>query len=750
MATPKQPAVAVTLTIPRDAGTQTVRASTRPLPDVEFVEGRVPAGGWTAIKRELSDEQGQASMATGGVTLTDDDGVLRAALAEDVARFCAQTEALVTVRSEEGRRANLTPRPLLRARVDVPTNARGGKSSRSRQVSLALIDALAPYYDQTIPRELFLREDFPDIDRAIENTPIPLIGGPHSDAGALDVNGNSAEQGLCPAIFVGMRKTVDFELTDTPAFLTPPTIVSAAPDAATGTTELAYGMTKLTAYGETVLSEPARVLNAPAALTPTDSVTLTWDADPDATGFVVYGRTNYTPVRRLKVLGAGVTSYTDTGVDAETSPGPPAINTAQVILDPDPSNPDSGFFWYFFVVCLGVLKDFDIYGSDLAVGRPPKRTILTEDYGITILHPFQSSGPVIWPHPDPWVEIGGKRVTGFYARGPIADHHVRGVVTFAVSTCGYEAVGDGTGLPVRQIFPLLALFLNEFVLKNGGLGYSNGDWGPLETFTGGTEILRTSRFTAMQDLTKLFLDNDEGYIGSVYLREPTTVRQFLQWFFNTVDGFGSTSHQGQWYPDLYNPYASVDDGRPYRERIEIDRLGEAELDRDNVEPRVLFQYAWNPDQKKFRSEVEKAQDDEAYDKQKAQLRDRGTVECHFSHDAATVRDAQRRRVQRLRYPRWKQPIVAKWTPALEDEPGDQILVTHRDGVGANGWENRPFKCISQEIDPNVGEVLLVAYDIEPLLTGAFAPSGLGDETTMSGNLGDEESSAPPPVGAFRV
>lgn len=718
----QNPTIGLTLTVDRDAGPGAVsRYSTRPFANTSWTEGRVPRGGWGTIRRSSSDDQGQPKMSTASALLNDDDGLLRQAIAEDEARFMQTGEATLGILSETGRTAGTPERMLFRARLEEPSIEiqRGRGDARARRVRINMVDALAPYYDRLIPNVPMLREDFPDIHRDLEGTMFPLIGGEHSDAGATDINGNPAEVGTIPAIYVGTRLTEDDNpFSGAPAFLLPPDDVVAYVNGASGDRTYYYTITALSAVGETLAGETITVANGPDSLSGTDSITLTWSEVEGAVSYIVYGRRNITPVRRLAVVSSPIGSpaspvvfeYTDTGADPEFAPGPPETNTAQV------ENVDGGFFWDFYVVCLGVVEITAWYASDVAVGQEPRRILMpTTTSGVDFLMP----GYAGWPHATPYLETAsGLRFTGFYARGPRSQHHKDGIVTIAVNVCGYEDVGDGSGDSIQQAFPLLQHFLNEFVLKNNGQGYRTGNWGPLEEFSDGVTMLQTSKFEAAQNLTETWIEGtgspSEGYRGAIYLREQITVREFIQRFLQTFDAFCAVNHHGQWYAYLIDDMALTDAGRHYRYQIEIKQLEAPQLDKDNVQPRVDFQYDWNPDAQAFRSEIERQEDATAVTAQEGKFQDRGVLQLYWSRDAETVRDAMSRRITRLRYPRWTQRFVTNYL-GVEEEPGDQIRITHPDGVGVSGWSDRAFLVTEHVTDPSRGEVALTCVDLEPLL-----------------------------------
>jgi hypothetical protein len=729
---PLQPAIWIEVRLERypvSAGIALYRWSTRPLADQNFVEGRILS--WGRIVRSLSDGMGQYDVGKASVVLNDADGLFRSILATGTStEWVDNREAAIKMLSDTGRAAGLVPRLLFRGVLD------NMKPEGNRRASVDIVDRIRPYLDVVLPQATFERTyeggaGFTDIHKDLVGTPIPLIGGEHNDSGAVDITGAPAEKGMIPAIFVGNRQTI-LDDTSVPAFLAPPT-VDATVVGTPGTRVLAYAVTAWSGYGETVLGNVEVVTNANATLDATNYVALSWGAVTGATHYTVYGRSLLSPSRRLAVLTT--TSYNDTGAAAETPPGPPLVNNAQI------PGVDGSFFWDFYVICLGVVPISQIFASDLAVGVPPRRVLMPpETYGVDFLVP---DGPD-WPHPDPWVEIGGMRLTGFYARGPRSFHHTEGTVTMAVNTCGYEDVGDGSGVPINQAFPLLQLFLNEFVLKNGGSGYRTGNWGPLETWDdGAVPILQTSKFAACQTLTQTRLTDAVGYTGAFYVRDRITVREFLKRFCETFDAFLATNHHGQLYPVLIDDGANVTGARQYRERMEIsEALPAPSFDNDAIENKWIYQYDYDPDAKGFRGDAESVLDQPAIDALRGKVKER-SLKQYYTRDAATARDAIGRRRLRTRYPPMMQAIPTNLL-GVEEENGDLIRVTHRDGIGAPGvgYLLTPFLVVSHIVEPTSDgrqrtSCTLVGMNLSRILTAAF-PSGIVEDASniFEGNPGD--------------
>lgn len=94
-----------------------------------------------------------------------------------------------------------------------------------------------------------------------------------------------------------------------------------------------YQISALGANGETLVSAPVSVVIAGTAVT--NSVTLTWDPVPLATGYEIYGRTALS-VGQLVTIGQGTFSFVDTGIITPVVvPGKPITSSANL----PPRNP---------------------------------------------------------------------------------------------------------------------------------------------------------------------------------------------------------------------------------------------------------------------------------------------------------------------------------------------------------------------------------------------------------------------------
>lgn len=115
----------------------------------------------------------------------------------------------------------------------------------------------------------------------------------------------------------------------------PPTGVAVNSSTSGGTLAPAtysYQVSALSATGETLASSAVQVVIAAGSVT--NSVTVSWDNIPKAYGYLIYGRTTGA-IGFIEQVGAGVTSFVDTGAITPDTTKPPKTSAA----DAPPVNP---------------------------------------------------------------------------------------------------------------------------------------------------------------------------------------------------------------------------------------------------------------------------------------------------------------------------------------------------------------------------------------------------------------------------
>ncbi len=721
--------------VPASLGTNTYRWALRPLPDAgAWTEGRVT--GYGKVKRGSSSVDGDYDIGSSDLTISDDDGLIRGLLASASTRYFTGREGALEILSEAGRAAGTAWRPLMRGRVsDI-------QCPPGRQATLRLSDIVGSQFtgfdlEKTLGVPM-TRAIIPNLPDKTLNRIFPIITGEWSDIGTVDENGDAADKGLLPVIDAGPAFLFD-DGSSAPdgtvaQKLTPPNLTAPTVNGTPGTTAYDYLVTALSEVGETYRTGVANVTTGPEVLNATDSITLNWGNITGNTGYRVYR-----DFELIATLAADTITYTDIGAPAR-SINPPDVNTAEVTQTVDGETVTG---WRMFVLKIGAASEiFHIYASDLAEHETPRRVRVPEGaYGSE----FLVYGRTGYPHSDPFVEVAGVRFAVIYGRGPRVQQHLNGTVTIAWNGCGDDDVGDGSGTTITEAFPALQHVVNEYGIKNNGEGYLTGDWGPLETYSNGVSKLKTSAFASAQAKTVEWIGS-RGYQCSIAIFEPISLREFLRNFHITFACHTTSDHHGQFYPFLIDDTASVSAGRIYRDRIEITKLTDQQIEHDKVETKVIGHYDWDPDAQTFRIADQVFEDTDASDAYFAP-RTRSPRKCFYTRDAATFTDACTRHLTRYkvapRYLSWETDLTG-----LEDENGDQVRATHYDGAGGtDGDAATPFVIMDHEIDPKRGRVVLTGFDLNRILSAGFPVLA----TDASGAvLGDETSSSAPTTGAYEL
>lgn len=738
-----QPSIRFVLRLLEPGGATTVyRWAKRPFADqTEWTEGRL--SGWGRITRQLSTFDGSYNVGSTDVTVDDSDGLFRGLLSGATTRFMTAREGAIELLSEYGRAAMLPWRRLFRGRItDVQVKP-------GRKATIRLADEVGSHFTgfdlEKVIGVRITREMFPNAPEESINRIFPIVIGEHQDFGVVDVNGNPADKGLLPVVDVG-DEMVGSEGTTPPGdvvrrYLSPPE-VTVTVNGTPGGTQYVYRVTALSPYGETTPTT-VTINNGPAVLNGTDNFTFDIVGQDGATGFKIYGR--YEQDRKKLAL---VTSGTAVFVDDDDSylfeSTWPDVNGAQV--DQADGTGETFYGWARLITKIGANAEvIHVYASDLNPGGSPKRVRMPESvYGSE----FLVYGRPGWPHADPWVEVGGVRFGCIYARGPRLEQHRAGTVTITWNGCGDDEVGDGTGPTIDEAFKALQHVLNEYVLKDSGNGYRTGTFGPLEAYADGQAKLRTSAFLECQALTAEWI-GDRGYLAAFAIVEPINVREFLRRFCITFACHVGSDHHGQMFPVVIpGPDTDPSLGRHYRDRIEVIRLQDQTLQHGDVETRVTYHYDWDTEAGAFRV-TDRVVEDAAYSAAYFAPREKSSRECYYTRDQATAYDAASRHLARVKVaPRFVSFDVD--LTGLEDEVGVQIRLTHYDGAASSaGDDATPMLVWGHSVAPERPEtVTLTCLDLGRMLV-VIAPA-MGPDLTSEFILGDEESFAPPPVGAFEL
>lgn len=284
-----------------------------------------------------------------------------------------------------------------------------------------------------------------------------------------------------------------------------------------------------------------------------------------------------------------------------------------------------------------------------------------------------------------------------------------------VDSFGARTVPTEDGSIVDEPGQAAKLFLNEFVLKNAGEGYTSGPFGPLETFRSGVEILRTSTFDAFDVLNKTWIPG--GYKAAWYIDDKTlTLRQFLQQFNETFGTYIGPCEYGQIglfaVDDAYDP----DDGNAYRQHIEVfdSHLPRASVDYPNMQTKRNYRFHWLPDRQDFRNPVEHVKDEVARQALKSPHRESPELGLRCSNDRATIEDTQARQLLRRKWPLVYQDFTTGLN-GLEQPLGSVVRLFHRIGGGRGPYNAHPFFIMGKRYNLNTQRVTLSGWSLVRLI-----------------------------------
>lgn len=368
--------------------------------------------------------------------------------------------------------------------------------------------------------------------------------------------------------------------------------------------------------------------------------------------------------------------------------------------------------WGELVVCLGETDIPNVYASSLL--NPPTRILFAADrYGVDILAP----GHPGWPFATDYVMRNGCRCTVIYARGPVLWHHITGLVNITVDVCGQKNLA---GDAVDQAGFVYQEFLSQHVLAYNGQGYTAGPCVGLPTFADdGRAMIWTSKVQAWQTMTGLRTGTAKGYLCSMALTEPTTLRQILATWHLTFDAFSAKNAAGQLYPFSLDDTASASSGIQIREWMELEALPAPRLAWDEIENTIDYTVGWDPEQKTARTTVLTVKDDDAIaalkgDVRKGGVRKPSLRELKYTADDVTAADVIGRRLMRLKAAPRYQALPVRMD-GIDREIGEQVRVSHRDGIGAAlvGYVDQPMTILEHALKGH--HVALMAVDMSRIL-----------------------------------
>lgn len=371
------------------------------------------------------------------------------------------------------------------------------------------------------------------------------------------------------------------------------------------------------------------------------------------------------------------------------------------------------------------------YASDLATDTSPDRVRQPDDTaGVDFLIP----GWPGWPHDDSYVERNGQRMTIIYAAGPVADHHIQGMVNIALNICGIEDKGDGTGNLIDRAFPMLQHLFEQWLFQNEGTGYRGEDWAPPPKWGSDYSVVKSSTFAEAQAQTAAFLGDGVGYKTVFDLTEPEALRDIIRYACLSFNCYIGIDWDGRLIVKVLNDQPDPNAGMLVRNDIEASSISPPEYAWGECENRITYNYAWDNDKQRYSADLEEIESKESRYDLRRFYEPQSPHPLRMVGHTATARDAMARRLLRLKYPP-KYVTASLNLCGLDMDIGDPFRVTTlSEGLGPNGYVKRPYFCVSSTLSPSKGTVEIRGLDLETII---------GENTlTIIHDSGEEESELP--------
>jgi len=325
-----------------------------------------------------------------------------------------------------------------------------------------------------------------------------------------------------------------------------------------------------------------------------------------------------------------------------------------------------------------------------------------------------------------WVTYGGRRyATCYMGLNEATDAVIRGESLLTLNVDGIEDVGDATGATVRRAPRVVYHLLNQWALGD----YQAGNWAAAAAFDDGTPILNHQTFRECEAWEYPQVGG-EGYELGIYLDAPMSLRQLLERFAIEAGLYFAENMVGQlcaFHIPTLEDLATVE---TITTRLEIQRGTQIARPADLIENDIRFDWDYR-------------QADQSYghvgDRWDARVPPAGWAPEPSALDATNGR-LQRGDDRQLRWVHSGVQVttLAAWSLALGKrvprvvtmtgplawirlQVGRLIRVTDEQGIGAQGWTDRPMWILSLSInlgtDESAPSVVLQCLDMAAFYVG---------------------------------
>lgn len=328
-----------------------------------------------------------------------------------------------------------------------------------------------------------------------------------------------------------------------------------------------------------------------------------------------------------------------------------------------------------------------------------------------------------WPHPNDYVDIGGRRYTLILTKLDPAPAAVN------VNVLGMEDVGDGSGTLIESIVDFLDHVAEQFVLQD----YQTGLWLGDSVFSDDTSVTKIDKASVAASKAVAALRISGGYLGGgvIGLEGFASATQVLSDLAQSCDTRIGENRKAQLIVTMFSESAALGttehfDERDIREGFEIINV---KAETFNVIP---YEYQFNPVTGRFDRDGE-IKSQESIDGYGFELV-MPIRQLKFVQTAEAADDITQRILSRFRFTprRGRLPTHIK---GANVELGDIIRVSHPEGTGAApGWVERACMVVQHSLNPQdlAAAVELGFEDVDELFMSRFI---FGDETVIAATWG---------------
>lgn len=488
-----------------------------------------------------------------------------------------------------------------------------------------------------------------------------------------------------------------------------------------------YAVTALMSDGETGKSQVGQAKHSPYPR----PIHLEWTAVSGATAYRIYKRPDFSSryMWRFDVTG---TSFDDdltnaTAIDiSQEVPSAGLLPCVHVGTRAD----SAGIQWQAFLVAGCAIKNIlNVYQGGVVVDAG--------NFGVTFAVPGKTNFSTYFGA-TPYAEINGRRYTLFYVRGPQGDDAVSGVRPLAVTCQGIERTGDGSGVLITELPEQYEHLLRNLVLRD----YQTGNWETDGPTWGDTptdvDLVDGASFDTV---STVWAARGPGAcqgawvlgLGETGTLEQVTVRTQLARLNQSSDGYGGFSRKSQYVLKTIDETASLTDTPRFTATLGINGdTFEIEDRPDEIENQIIVRYALDAVQgiwSEFTVEDVDAQN--AIDGEIKPY----TLTLWAVRNPAVAYEIARRRLLRRKFPyrlvRWESDMGG-----LTTDLGDTVRLTHPDGLGADGWKDRPVYILRHEFDPQRFVVQFEALDLASLRAAQDPAQTFFGEAITLGETGE--------------